>query len=68
MDYDFKPSNSSRVYGWVSQVNTEEQGDKKTGYGFRALVTNRFSDKLFALNISYAEYSLWISKYTLFAS
>jgi len=49
LDYDFKPSNSSRVYGWVSQVNTEELGDKKTGYGFRALVTNRFSDKLFAL-------------------
>ena len=49
IDYDLKPSNSSRVYGWVSQVNTEELGNKKTGYGFRSLVTNRFSDKLFGL-------------------
>ena len=49
LDYDLKPSNSSRVYGWVSQVNTEEMGDKKTGYGFRSLATNRFSDKLFGL-------------------
>ena len=29
IDYDLKPSNSSRVYGWVSQVNTEELGNKK---------------------------------------
>ena len=49
LDYDLKPTKSSRFYGWVSQVDTSEKNIDKTGYGVRTIFTNRFSERLFTL-------------------
>ena len=49
LDYDLKPTKSSRFYGWVSQVETSEKNIDKTGYGVRTIFTNRFSERLFTL-------------------
>jgi hypothetical protein len=49
LDYDLKPTKSSRFYGWISQVDTSEKNIDKTGYGVRTIFTNRFSERLFTL-------------------
>ena len=49
LDYDFKPSRPTRVYGWLSQAHIEDKGIKTTGTGARIVVTNSFSDRLFVL-------------------
>ena len=40
-DFDYKPSDSSRLFGWISQTNIKEKGQKNNGYGFRIAYSDR---------------------------
>ena len=47
-DFDYRPSDSSRLYGWVSQANIEEKGQSNNGYGFRISYSERPSKEFFS--------------------
>jgi len=47
-DFDYRPSDTSRLFGWVSQANIEEKGQTKNGYGFRIAYTERPSKEFFS--------------------
>ena len=49
LDFDFKPSAPTRVYGWLSQANIKENTNDTVGTGARIVVTKGFSDQLFVL-------------------
>jgi hypothetical protein len=49
IDFDFKPTSPTRVYGWLSQANIKDGLKDTTGTGARVVVTNSFSDRLFVL-------------------
>ncbi len=49
LDFDFKPSAPTRVYGWLSQANIKNNQNETVGTGARVVVTKGFSDQLFVL-------------------
>tara|TARA_B100000003_G_scaffold75711_1_gene67722 strand:+ start:2448 stop:4769 length:2322 start_codon:yes stop_codon:yes gene_type:complete len=49
IDFDFKPSSPTRVYGWLSQSNIKDDSIDSTGIGARLVATRGFSDQLFVL-------------------
>ena len=49
IDFDFKPSKPTRVYGWLSQSNIKNGPNDIDGTGARVVVTRGFSDQLFVL-------------------
>ena len=49
IDFDFKPSKPTRVYGWLSQSNIKNGPSDIDGTGARIVVTRGFSDQLFVL-------------------
>ena len=49
VDFDFKPSAPTRVYGWLSQANIKDNSNDTVGTGARVVVTKGFSDQLFLL-------------------
>ena len=48
LDFDYKPSGSSRLYGWLSNANVKEEGIESNGYGFRLAYSNRSSKNFFS--------------------
>ena len=49
VDFDFKPSAPTRVYGWLSQAYIKDNQNDTVGTGARVVVTKGFSDQLFVL-------------------
>ena len=49
VDFDFKPSAPTRVYGWLSQAHIKDNQNDTVGTGARVVVTKGFSDQLFVL-------------------
>jgi len=49
LDFDFKPSAPTRVYGWLSQAHIKDNQSDTVGTGARVVVTKGFSDQLFVL-------------------
>ena len=49
IDFDFKPTKPTRVYGWLSQSNIKNGPSDIDGTGARVVVTRGFSDQLFVL-------------------
>ena len=49
IDFDFKPSAPTRVYGWLSQASIKDNDNDTVGTGARIVVTKGFSDQLFVL-------------------
>ena len=49
IDFDFKPSAPTRVYGWLSQASIKDEDKDTVGTGARIVVTKGFSDQLFVL-------------------
>tara|TARA_B100000900_G_scaffold409077_1_gene424363 strand:- start:1970 stop:4291 length:2322 start_codon:yes stop_codon:yes gene_type:complete len=49
LDFDFKPSKPTRVYGWLSSSNIKNYSNDINGIGARIVATRGFSDQLFIL-------------------
>ncbi len=49
VDFDFKPSAPTRVYGWLSQAHVKDNQNDTVGTGARVVITKGFSDQLFVL-------------------
>ena len=49
IDFDFKPSFASRLYGWAGEIDIKEKGVQKKGYGFKTNYTVRVTPELFVL-------------------
>ena len=47
-DFDYKPSGSSRLYGWLSNANVKEELIESNGYGFRLAYSKRSSKSFFS--------------------